>query len=366
MRPTITQWCSIIIAISAHALLSGCAELPWSNGAHVTPAGENTPHPVALPPLVTKTFFNIASSTEILGEIQVVNAHERNTFSDIARQYNLGYSELKIANPDVDPWLPGSNTPVFLPTMFILPRSARDGIVINLPSMRLVRFENSANADSHLLIENYPIGIGREGWATPTGTFHITEKTRDPNWYPPASVRAEHRELNDPLPAIVPPGPDNPLGRFKMRLSEPDYLIHGTNKPSGVGMRISHGCIRLFPEDIAVLFDGAPTNTKVSIVNQPVLAGWRNGQLYLEVHPPLAEDTRPLASLAQQAIDQALADKQTSPTLNEAAIHKVLTEQRGIPFPISTPTNTFEGFLALARLVENIVPVEGIKETASR
>ena len=130
-------------------------------------------------------------------------------------------------------------------------------------------------------VQTYPISIGRMDWATPLGKTTITVKVKDPGWSPPESIRKEHAERGDPLPRYVPPGPDNPMGRYALRLGIPGYLIHSTNKPLGVGMRVSHGCIRMLPEDIEYLFPQVPTGTTVRIVNQPVKAGWYGGKLYL-------------------------------------------------------------------------------------
>ncbi len=351
-------------------VLTGCAGLPWEKTGGEDDSANYSAGTQALPPLTTKSFINISNDVEILGELQRIKAHDKNTFSAIAREYNLGYNELRIANPTVDPWLPGADTPVYLPTMFVIPDVERNGIVVNLPSMRLLHFKTGAtpstSKQSHLMIASYPIGIGREGWATPTGTFHITEKTKNPNWYPPASVRAEHLALGDPLPAVVPSGPDNPLGFYKMRLSQPDYLIHGTNKPSGVGMRVSHGCIRLYPENIEALFESVPPKTSVQIINEPVLAGWRGDELYLEVHPLLVEDDRDLAALAHAAIEKALAEKSTKPTFNRQLVDTVIAEKRGLPFPITGGSPDIETFLKTARPVVNLVPLQPAQQTASR
>ena len=248
----------------------------------------------------------------------------------------------------------------------VLPDTDRQGVVVNLPTMRLLHFQSSSSIGSLQTIENYPIGIGREGWATPIGQFHITQKVADPNWYPPESVRKEHAEMGDPLPRVVPPGPDNPLGRFKMRLSNPEYLIHGTNKPSGVGMRVSHGCIRLYPENIAELFQNAATKTKVRIINQPVLVGWHEQNLYLEVHPLLVEDQRDLQALANELITDALNNKALEINVNQELVTKIVNEQRGVPFPITSSVANIDGYLTKARLSENIVPSAAPAKTASR
>ena len=214
-------------------------------------------------------------------------------------------------------------------------------------------------------VTTYPIGIGAEGWATPFGEAKVTQKARDPVWYVPASVRKEHRERGDRLPAVVPPGPDNPLGAFAMTLSIPSYLIHGTNKPDGVGMRSSHGCIRLYPEDIEALFGRVPKGTPVRIVNQPLLAAWSDGQLYLEVHPPLAEEKHDLVAEAAAALKVAL--ERAGPAaagveIDSAVVQRIVTEQRGIPLPVRKSDRSLEQYLAASRIVVNTTPVAVAEE----
>jgi len=229
------------------------------------------------------TYDLVDAETSVVGHNMVVYSRAEDTLLDIARQFDLGYRDITDANPDVDAWLPGENTPVVLPTRFILPDAAKQGIVINIAEMRLYYYPKVADGETQQVI-SHPIGIGREGWATPLGKARITQKVKDPSWTPPESIRKEHAEKGDILPRVVPAGPDNPLGAYAMRLSMPGYLLHGTNKPYGVGLRVSHGCIRLFPEDIEHLFNITPSNTPVEIVYQPHKAGMRNGQLYLEAH----------------------------------------------------------------------------------
>jgi L,D-transpeptidase ErfK/SrfK len=214
-------------------------------------------------------------------------------------------------------------------------------------------------------VTSHPIGIGREGWATPTGGATVTQRARDPVWYPPASVRAEHEALGDPLPSVVPAGPDNPLGSFALKLSMPGYLIHGTNKPSGVGMRVSHGCIRLYPEDIEALYERVPSGTPVAIVNQPVLAAWQDGELYLEVHKPLAEDERDLSADAARLLAAELAEhEEIAAALDAETVARVVREQRGIPFPVLRSERTPEQYLAASRIIENTAPLPESESTA--
>src|SRR5215510_11617516 len=287
----------------------------------------------------------LAKGQELVGETQLIFARYENTFSAIGRQYNLGYEEMRSANPGVDQWLPGEGTPIYLPTQSILPEAPREGIVVNVPAMRLYYFTiekgktdkaTGQTAPDVLKVSTHPIGIGVEGWATPFGEAKVTQKVKDPIWYVPASIRKEHAELGDPLPSVVKAGPDNPLGAYALTLSLPSYLIHGTNKPAGVGMRSSHGCIRLYPEDIEALFQRVPRGTAVRIVNQPVLAGWRDGQLYLEVHPPLAEEQHDLVAEAEAALHRAVERAGADPAavaIDHLGVQKIVAEQRGVPFP---------------------------------
>jgi len=230
------------------------------------------------------TTFTLVDPTErVIGYNFVVFSHDEDTLLDIARRFDIGYREIVNANPTIDPWLPGANQRVLVPNQFILPDTAQQGIVINLAEMRLYYYPKPKKGQ-HQQVITHPIGIGREGWATPLGKTRIIQKKKDPTWTPPASILAEHLAKGDPLPKVVPAGPDNPLGAYAMRLAMPGYLLHGTNRPFGVGMRVSHGCIRLFPEDIEHLFGIVAVNTEVEIVYQPYKAAMHQGQLYLEAH----------------------------------------------------------------------------------
>jgi L,D-transpeptidase ErfK/SrfK len=367
-------------------LLAGCSLLTSPRDlavpAVVVPAA---PDPAAprLAALETR-HFTLDGENELIGETQVIFARYENTFSAIGRQYNLGYEEMRRANPGVDQWLPGEGTPIYLPTQTILPDTPRTGIVVNVPAMRLYYFrtekgtpekgtpekgttEKGESAASVLRVSTHPVGIGTEGWGTPFAETKVKDKARDPVWYVPASVRKEHAERGDPLPSVVPPGPDNPLGAYAMTLTLPGYLIHGTNKPAGVGMRSSHGCIRMYPEDIEALFGRVARGTEVRFVNQPVLAGWRDGQLYLEVHAPLAEEQHDLVAEADAALTRALQRAGAAAAavqIDREAIVKIVTEQRGIPLPVLRSSRSLDQFLAAARIIENTVPLAPVEETA--
>lgn len=340
------SWMAASTAWFALICLSGCANLgdwryPWA-GSDVPVRSDR----LLLPP----------QGTDVIGQIQVTTARYQDTLLDIARRYDLGYEEIVAANPGVDPWLPGEGTEVVLPTQFVLPGGAREGLVLNLPAMRLFYYPEPAPGETALVV-THPVGIGREGWLTPQGTTHITHKMVKPAWTVPESVRREHAELGDPLPQVVPPGPDNPLGEFAMRLSLPSYLIHGTNQPYGVGLRVSHGCVRLYPEDIATLFPEVPVGTQVRIINEPYLAGWRNGELYLEAHQPLVEDAaRWKQSLEpmQTAVALKVSDRAVEISWDKAA--KVAGEARGIPVPVIRGSPELAEVLANAPRVPSSPP----------
>jgi len=228
----------------------------------------------------------------LFGALGIASTVDGDTLLDIARVYDQGYRELKIANPDVDVLLPGHDTEVVIPSLYLLPSELTDtrteGIVVNVAEFRL--YHRARDASGHWYVETYPISIGRQEWRTPHGATKIVAKAEDPTWYPPETVRREHEEWGDPLPRIVPPGDDNPLGRHALRLGLPGYLIHGTNRPYGIGMRVTHGCIRMYPADVERLFHSAPVGRSVTIINRPFKVGRRGEVLYLEAHPSLEGD----------------------------------------------------------------------------
>lgn len=228
------------------------------------------------------------SDVDVVGEIRRIQADHSDTLLDLGRAYGVGYEEMRRANPGVDLWLPGEGTEIVVPSRFVLPNAPREGVVVNLAEMRLYYYP-PAGPEGQRTVETYPISVGRMDWNTPLGETRIVEKVEDPFWYPPQSIREEARAEGRDLPKAVPPGPENPLGRHKMRLDIPGgaYLIHGTNNPMGIGMRVTHGCVRMYPEDIESLFERLPVDTPVRIVNQPVKAGWVAGTLFVETHPVL-------------------------------------------------------------------------------
>jgi len=253
-----------------------------------------------LPPAVAQgEFFSLAPSDTVVGAVRTYSVERGESLIEIARKFELGYNEITEANPGVDPFVPGEGTPVRIPTMWILPdMEMSEQILINLSEYRLYYFFESGGSR---FLETFPIGIGREGHDTPVGEFKVIEKIANPPWHVPESIRLEKPEL----PPVVPPGPDNPLGTHALRLSDQSILIHGTDKPFAIGRMASHGCIRLYPEDIPILYTLVPNGVRTIIVRQPVKVGVHGGRLYLEVHnDPYVETT--LADAAALLIRRGL------------------------------------------------------------
>jgi L,D-transpeptidase ErfK/SrfK len=269
-------------------------------------------------------------------------AAEQDTLLDIARRFDLGQNEIVLANPTVDRWLPGEGTKVYIPNSRLLPDTPREGLVLNLPEYRLYYFSNKE--DEHPTeVATYPISIGRQDWDTPLGITEIIEKKENPTWTPPESIKREHAAQGEILPDVVPAGANNPLGLFALRLGIPGYLIHSTNKPYGVGMRVSHGCIRMYPEDIAQLFQKIDVGTPVYIVNQPLKVGWLNNSLYIEVYPVLEGKQLSHNDLLQRALNLIeKANNYRIPVLNGEKLNRALHERNGLPIAIfeRTPMNS--------------------------
>lgn len=277
--------------------------------------------------------YDVAPGAQVVGQSSVIKARYEDTFVTLARAYDLGFEELVHANPGVDPWLPGEGTEIVLPTEFVLPQAPHRGIVINLPELRLYYFPDQDG--THVI--THPISIGRMDWSTPLGLTRVASKVLNPSWYPPESIREEHAAENRPLPKIVSPGPNNPLGKHALRLALPGYLIHGTNMPSGVGMRVTHGCIRMFPEDIEAFYNTVPVGTPVRIVNQPYKLGWKDGVLYLEAHPPLqqSEDDGGEVDMTELTRAFVAATEEQHGELNWDLAEQVVRAARGLPESVS-------------------------------
>ncbi|MGP8034418.1 MAG: L,D-transpeptidase family protein [Steroidobacteraceae bacterium] len=266
-----------------------------------------------------------ADGSAVVGDDNTITTVYEDTLPDLAHRYSLGYYEIIRANPGVDVWLPGAGKSVVLPGRRILPTGPREGIVVNLPEHRLYYYPKPRNAHEQPVVITYPISVGKMDWRTPLGETRVIAKIRHPAWYPPESIRKEHAANDDPLPKVVPAGPDNPLGDFALRLAagNGEYMIHGTNNPTAVGMSVTHGCIRMYPEDVAALFPLVSVGTRVWLVNEPVKVAWVDGKLLLEAHPPVDDEgqsVEPDLDLLSKLLDQALG-------ASSAAIHWDLARQ---------------------------------------
>jgi L,D-transpeptidase ErfK/SrfK len=264
-------------------------------------------------------------SDTVVGDVRKVTVRDGDTLLDLARLYDLGFDELQEANPGVDPWVPPVGSSVVLPTAFVLPCCSYDGLVINVPEMRLY-FYRPGSRPGTTIVETFPLGLGRAEYRTPTGVFHVKGKTVNPGWGVPESIRAEHiRERGDPRAFIRGGDPDNPLGKYRLELDRTLYRIHGTNFPWGIGRLVSHGCAQLYPEDVAHLFPLVPVGTRVEFVYQPVKVGRRDGATFVESHPDVYRRSGP-------PYDQAVAALRAQGlTADSSRLRAALRDGNGVP-----------------------------------
>ncbi len=267
----------------------------------------------------------------LIGALQSTAVRATDTLIDIARDFELGYEEIVQANPDLDPWVPGEGSRVILPSQFILPYPEFQGVFINLAEMRLYYYLPVAE-DGKRVVSTYPISIGREEWKTPVSSAKVVDKLVNPSWYPPKSVRREHAQMGDPLPSVVPPGEDNPLGEYALQLNLSGYFIHGTNRPEGIGMRVTHGCIRMRPEDISDLFHRIPRGTNVTIRFMPHKTVLADGVIYFEAH---RGGYAQKSYMADSLIAVSELSKQQNITVDWERMLRVAKRGRGIPVPLN-------------------------------
>lgn len=337
-------------------LLTGCQSFLTQPAESANPVVRSLPMPIA-----SHEYSFDSAREDVVGKLQIITAHEDDTLSDIARRFNLGYEEIVSANPQIDPWLPKAGTKVVIPTQFVLPDSPRQGIVINLAAMRLFYFPQTKPGEPQRVI-THPVGIGRMEWKTPEGMTRITAKNKNPSWIPTPSIRKEYAKNGNPLPAIVPPGPDNPMGAHVLRLAWPSYAIHGTDKPPSIGLRGSHGCVRMYPEDIAFIYNDVPVGTPVRVVNQPHLLGWRDNTLYLQSYPILEDDKRNHSLLLKNSFSTARSsskaklDSRPQARINQALLNEILQNPRAIATPVTKTDLTLQAYLDLAKRVQNTLP----------
>ena len=343
------------------ALLSGCSLFGSGPSWGAKREEEKKNLVPELPEPVPTHTFAIDPATDIVGVVQKTRATKEDTLTDIARRFNLGYEEIVRANPGVDPWLPGESREIIIPSQFVLPNAPREGIVINAAAMRLFYYPKVKKGEQQY-VHTYPIGIGKVGWKTPEGVTKLVRKQKDPTWRPTPSIIKEHlKERGEKLDPVIGPGPDNPLGRHAFYLGWPTYMVHGTNKPAGVGLRSSHGCIRLYPEDIAVLFEIAPLGTPLRVVNQPFLFGWHDGALHIQAFDVLEDDPRDWKKAQAKLLNKAMADNikkelaARKEKIDWEAVAKLSQEPRGIPVSVTGGPDQLEAIVTNAAIVQNKV-----------
>ena len=274
--------------------------------------------------------FMLEPGVDVYGVTRQVEVRGKDTLLDIAREFGLGYNQIVAANPGIDPWVPKPGSLVNLPLTFMAPRDRPEtGIVVNLAEMRLYFFFSNGG---HEFFFTAPIGIGREGYLTEPGDYKVKSKTPNPTWVVPESIRAEEPDL----PVQVPPGPENPLGDFVFRLSRNLYAIHGTNKPWGIGRRVSHGCIRMYPEDVGALYPLVPVGAAVRVIYEPVKFGWGEGRLWVQVF----DDFEGRAGSLLETVMEALLHFETAQgplDLDREALSRALEEKSGVPVAVASP-----------------------------
>ncbi|MDI6800490.1 MAG: L,D-transpeptidase family protein [Thermodesulfovibrionales bacterium] len=274
---------------------------------------------------VSSELYSFSNDETVIGVVRTYKVKAKESLIEIARKFGLGYNEITDANLTLDPFIPGKDASVIIPALWVLPDAPlREGIVINLSEMRLFYF---LKQKGEWKVRTFPIGIGDEGNNTPVGNFVVIQKIERPSWHVPKSIKKERPELPD----VVPPGPNNPLGSHALRLSLGSYLIHGTNRPWAVGRRVTHGCIRLYPEDMLKLFNMASNGVKVTIVIQPVKVGVKNNRVYVEVHKDdYGENINYFKEAAGLLKEKNLFDK-----IDAEKLYNALEEKSGVPGDIS-------------------------------
>jgi L,D-transpeptidase ErfK/SrfK len=271
--------------------------------------------------------FPVSNANAVIGSIKSYIVSYGESLHEVAVKAGLGYNEIVDANPGVDPWLPGEGTEVVIPKLWVLPEAPLEGIVINLAEMRLYHYTDT---DAGKVVETYAVGIGTETSHTPLGKYQIREKLENPRWIVPESMRKKDAML----PREMPPGDENPLGKYALRLSDPQYLIHGTNRPFGIGRRVSHGCIRMYPEDIAKLYAAVKLGTPVRIVDQPIKAGIMDDIVYMEFHRPHNKGNNMWEEAASVLKKRGLLGM-----VDAALIRSAIEGRTGVPVPITAKEN---------------------------
>lgn len=292
-------------------------------------------------PVLAETFP--LGSSPIIGELRETRSRHEDTLIDIAREFNLGYDQIVKANPTVNRWVPGDGNNILLPSKYLLPDAPRTGLVVNVAELRLYYYLPQSGGESRSVV-TFPVSIGRMDWKTPLGETSVVKKDKNPPWYPTASIKAEHARDGDPLPDMIPGGhPENPLGGFALRLGIPGYLIHGVDerKANGIGMRVTHGCMRMYPEDVANLFEIVPVKTRVMLVNQPIKVATVGDNVYVQITTPLREDGHDGAELPiQQSLSFIRSKVGAEFQINEEKAIRAIEQGNGLPVIIGRRTDS--------------------------
>ena len=319
-------------------LLAGCAAL---RERFASPLGERVPAASDEAAFARKTIptYRLRAPAQgarpaetVVGAVRHYRIRADDTLLDVARWFDLGYNEIVDANPGVDPWVPPVGTEVVVPTEWVLPCCTYQGIVVNIPELRLYYFRPAPDDPLTTLVTTYPVGLGRDDRHTPRGKFRVQAKQVNPTWYIPESIRREHIAERGDARHVIPGGaPDNPLGGYRLQLSRPIYSIHGTDVPWGIGMEVTHGCVRLYPEDIERLYGLVAVGTPVEFTYQPVKLGQRGGAVYVEVQRDIYRYTRSLAAEARTA----LARQNLTGRVDRRLLDGALARPAGVPLRIS-------------------------------
>jgi len=261
----------------------------------------------------------------VIGAPQTYIVQKDDTLLDIARNFDLGFSEIQLLYKDLDPWVPPEGMELTIPTFWILPEGRWNGIQINIPEMRLYLFLKKIS-----MVKTFPIGIGVTENFTPTGQFHIKDKRVSPTWHIPVSLREKYDGRKS-----MPPGPENPLGSHWMGLSIRGYGIHGTNFPWAVGRLVTHGCIRLYPEDILHLYPTVPVGTPVNIIYEPIKIGFKEGRIFIEVHEDIYHRIPDPLQFALNKLEQ----KRIKNLVELEKLKEALDQRSGFPTEIASDSD---------------------------
>lgn len=264
----------------------------------------------------------------LVGRMQRHRVREKETLLDVARDAGLGFNEVKDANREIDEWIPPPGLEVAVPTQWIVPRSTYRGLVINIAEMRMYMFPQKTAPGEVVTLRTWAIGIGADETPSPVGPFRITAMDKDPTWYVPDSI---YRKMDPPKRRVVPPGPDNPLGAYRMRLSKGLYSIHGTDIAWSVGRLTTHGCIRMYPEDIGELFRLVRPGMVGELVYEPIKFGERDGQVFVEVHDDIY---RRVPNSQRAALDLARQARLLG-RIDSERLRVAVRERRGIPVDVT-------------------------------